>query len=201
VRPILDHWLGLLLLFSVAVCLLGCQQTVEVPREFKNWNSSDGAFALEYPTAWSPQGGIDKELGSSWAKFEEGNVSIRVDASFTQSVLRELMGTTRDTNKLPDESRFEARLHEYNLDFYKEHYRDYKEVNITTKKLPIGRARVAEFTATKGYGKLCGIRATAVTRDKGVTFRALVPESQWEDFKPVFYRMLNSMERGVKAVH
>jgi len=137
VRPILDHWLGLLLLFSVAVCLLGCQQTVEVPREFK----------------------------------------------------------------LPDESRFEARLHEYNLDFYKEHYRDYKEVNITTKKLPIGRARVAEFTATKGYGKLCGIRATAVTRDKGVTFRALVPESQWEDFKPVFYRMLNSMERGVKAVH
>ena len=162
----------------VSICLFaGCQKKVSVPGEFKEWNSSDGAFALSYPSEWRAQGGVYKDEGSSWAKFEKDGVSIRVDASFTQSVLGDLMGGAGDTTDLPDDLRPEAKLHDHNLDFYKEHYRDYEEVSITTKELPIGRTRIAEFKATKGLSKLCGIRATATTRDKGITFRAYAPRA------------------------
>lgn len=178
--------------------LVGCQKTVEVPKQFEDWNSGDGAFAIQYPANWIPKGGINKNQGSSWAKFEDGPVSIRIDASFTQSVLGDLMGGAVDTSELPDDMRPEAELHEFNLEYYKENYRDYEEVSITTKRLPIGRTRIAEFTATQGFGKLYGIRATAITRDKGVTFRAFVPESQWRDFKPVFYEMLEGLKVGAR---
>lgn len=181
----------------VSICLFaGCQKKVSVPGEFKEWNSSDGAFALPYPAEWRAQGGVNKDEGSSWAKFEKDGVSIRVDASFAQSVLGDLMGEAGDANELPDFMRPEAMLHVHNLDFYKDNYRDYEEVSIVSKQLPVGRARIAEFTATQGLGKLCGIRATATTRDRGITFRAYVPEDQWEDFEPVFNQILAGMKRG-----
>jgi hypothetical protein len=176
----------------------GCQKPVEVPQNFKKWNSSDGAFAIELPSAWLPQGGVNKNHGSSYVKAEKGGVSIRVDASFTQSILGDIMGGSGNTSELPDDLRPEAMLHEQNLDYYKENYRDYEEDAAETKRLPIGMTRIAEFTATQGLGKIRGIRATVCTVDKGVTFRAFAPEGQWGDFKPVFYKLLEEMKRGVK---
>lgn len=183
--------------------LVGCQQAkVAVPQNFDNWNSKDGAFAIDYPADWEPKGGASTGHGSSWAKFEEGGISIKIDASFTQSVLGDLMGNAGDTSELPDHERPEALLHDYNIDYYTENYRNYEELTIETKRLPIGMTRIAEFSASLGplSGKIKGIRATTCTMDKGITFRAYAPESQWEEFKPVFEQMLDGMKRGRKEM-
>ena len=189
--------LCLFVLITVSLSI-GCQRKVAVPKNFKHWNSADGAFALDYPSTWIAQGGIDKNRGNSHVKLEKGGVSIRVDASFQQSVIGDILGGSFDTTDMPDSSQPEALLHEKNLDYYKDNYQNYQEEGAETIKLPIGAARVAEFTAADGLFNIRGIRATIVTRDKGVTFRAYAPEGQWEDFGPVFDQMLESMKRGVK---
>jgi hypothetical protein len=178
--------------------ILGCQQSVEVPQKFKKWNCGDGSFAIEYPARWIPKGGINKNQGSSHLVVEKGGVSIRVDASFQDSVMGDLLGNAGDLSETPDDYRPEALLHEKNLDYYTENYRNYEEGPGETKRLPIGMTRITEFTASEGMGMIHGIRATAITRDRGVTFRAYAPESQWEDFRPVFYQLLDGMKRGVE---
>lgn len=187
----------LLVLLPLAF-LVGCQQKVAVPNKFKHWNSGDGAFALDYPFGWLPQGGIDKNRGNSHVIFEKGGINIRVDASFQQSVMGDLLGGAFDTTGLPDDAQPEAQLHAKNYEYYKENYTNYNELPAETIDIPIGSTRVAEFTATEGLSTIHGIRATTVTADKGVTFRAYAPESQWEDFKPVFYKLLEGMKRGVR---
>ena len=131
----------------------GCQQQVKVPQKFKEWNSADGSFAMEYPATWIPKGGVNKNHGSAHLKVERGGVSIRVDASFEQAIMGDLMNMGGplggiDMGELPEASRPEAMLHQKNLEYYTENYRNYEELPAETRRIPMGSARVAEFTAS-----------------------------------------------------
>jgi len=179
-----------------SLVFVGCQQKVAVPDKYANYNCKDGSFAIDYPALFERKGGVNKNQGSAWAKFEKGGISIRVDSSFMQSVLGDIMGNSGDTSQMSDDERPEAQLHEFNREYYTEEYRDFEEEPGETKRLPLGMTRITVFTATDGFGKIKGIRSTTCQRDKGVTFRAYCPESQWDDFKPVFEKMLDSLKRG-----
>ncbi len=109
-----------------------------------------------------------------------------------------MLGNVAYRGELPDVHRLEAMLHEHNRDRDNENYREDKKLPGETERLPIGMLRNAGLTANKGLGTIHGIQATVITLDRGVTLRAHAPESQWKNFKPVFYRILDGINRVVK---
>ena len=199
------------LIALIAICCslsLGCRRIeVKSPEAYKLWNSKCGSFALDYPEGWIAQGAGSKSSGNAYAEFKKGSYVARVDASFGDSVKGDIMGMGGGMGGVPgmgmdaemeEALSPEAQVHEFWLKHYQKKYKKYKEGEPESIRVPLGATRLAEFSAKIGFSNVRGIRATTMSQHRGVTFFAYCPAAQWEEFKPVYMHMLESMKRGVE---
>ena len=178
------------------VTVLGCGPgaPVEVPQSFKNWNSPDGTFALEYPEGWEADGKGNRSRGIAWALFTKRALRVRLDASFADSLGVGAQGMNGDFEVMPLEEALQKKYRSH----FEERFRDFDEDEGEAKRFNLGPGFINKFSGKDGSIKTKGIRATIVARDRSVFFEAHCPESQWEDFEPVFERMLDGIKPGVE---
>ena len=197
---------GFIICIGTLSLVAGCQPaTVAVPDQFERWNSNDGSFAIEYPAGWEAKGSGNKSRGTAYARFENGAVKIRIDASFQDAVLGDLAdmggGTMLGDEEMDFTENREQKIHKFWLKHYQDKYNKFVEDEEgVASRVKLGANFTTRFSAVDGFAKLKGIRSTITSRDRGVTFFASCPEHQWKDFEPVFQRMLESMTLGVEKL-
>lgn len=192
-----NGWTFLLAISSAL--LTGCgSEPVPTPKKFLMYNSSDGAFQIEYPEEWEATSNVGKRM--SWANFELGGAKISVRADAKASLLDDAGGgRSADRNAPVPELAPVHGIHEMGLDGAPDEYGSYQEVAPGTQVLDckLGPARYSEFTGTSGLsGKVHGYRATAIGHKLGVHVICVCPESDWKRMKPGFGHVLATLKRG-----
>lgn len=180
-----------LLLLAAAV---GCAGPAQVPTSYTAYNAKDGTFQCDAPDGWEAKGGGGR--GPVWAKFTSGSAEIAIRGNLADSLLADAMGgPSADNNALAIELAPVHILHVERMDAAKEEYGGYTELAGYPQELDcrIGPARISEFTA----GSTHGYRVTAIAHSRGVTAWCTCRESEWTTLKPVFDRVLGSLERGI----
>ena len=88
-------------------------------------------------------------------------------------------------------------VHEFQQEIFKQDYSDYNEedpVKIESKGFGEGRRSI--FTAKKGiFSKVKGYRATFLANDYSFQVYCYVPEKQFDQFEPIFKKMIDSVTR------
>lgn len=195
--------LVLLISCFVVPTIVGCGSArVQVPEAFAKWNSKDGTFAMEYPENWDADGNGSRSRGIAWALFNDGPVRVRIDVSFADSLA--IGGQASRSNQFGDEFIEpvppEDIIQEKHRSWFEENFSDFEEDEGESKRLQLGGARINRFSGKNGMVKTKGIRATIMTNDRSVSYVAQCPASYWEDFEPVFVRMLDGMSRGTEEL-
>ena len=187
------------LLASPIIC--GCgPATIKVPDKFTEYNSQDGTFAINYPEGWDAEGTGSRSRGMAYAIFSKGDMEIRLDASFFDSLAaggqagQMIVGGEEAFKQLPPEQM----IQEKHLEWFEENFEKYEEDAGESLRIPLGASYVNEFSAQKGWIKVKGMRATTMGRDRSVTFHAFCPASKWKDFRPVFRKMFEELKAGVE---
>lgn len=166
-----------------------------VPDSYGHFNSPGGTFACDQPEGWE----IKKSTGKvEWAKFNSGSAEIAVRTDVAGSLMAGPSGGRgSEENEDPTFAPVHA-LHVESMDKAAEDYSDYEEVQGPDEiDVPLGPARISEFTAATTFGTyLRGYRVTILAHDKRVKVRAVCTEDEWPDLKPVFDKVIESMERG-----
>ena len=195
-----QHHLNLLgmtfLVTALFVSTVGCGpgEPVAVPKSYENWNSPDGTFTLEYPKGWDAEGNGNRSRGIAWALFTKRALRVRLDASFADSLGVGAQGMNEDFEIMPLEEALQKKYRSH----FEERFRGFEEDEGESKRLQLGPAFINKFSGKAGGIKTKGIRATIIANDRTVYFEAHCPESQWEDFEPVFEKMLDGVKRGVE---
>lgn len=194
---------------TVSFCFLalsgcGAPPIVSVPAAYDNWNSPDGTFALNYPAGWEAKGNGNRSRGIAWAECKEGLHKVRIDASFADVVIGDIanfgggaaLGLEQPSEELTPEAIVQAKK----IAKYEEKFKDYVEQPGSSLNVTLGPTYYNEFSAVDGFTKISGIRSTTMARDRCVTFLAHCPAAQWDEFKPVFLKMLEEMESGAEEL-
>jgi hypothetical protein len=185
----------------VTFCLLivGCSGSAKVPTTYSLYNSKDGAFACEAPDGWEIKGGGGKSGSPTWARFQSGSATIEIKSSVVGSLLSDAQGGASAQGSLPPE--FEP-VHGYHIEVMEQAKEKYKEYTESTPdpaviEVPLGPARISEFTAKSAFGTaLHGCRGTVIGHDMGFIIYCDCPESEWQVLKPAFEKIFATMEVG-----
>ena len=191
--------------FFLCAPFVGCSGTteVEVPQNYVEYNSPDGVFALDYPEGWKAEGNGNRSRGSAYANITQSPIEIRIEATMgyelKAGVLLAAGGDENSTEGLLLTK--QGVIHDHWRPSYIEKYKGYEEEPGVSKKFNnFGPARINEFSGKRGFTKIKGVRATFLLLDRILSFEATCPESQWEKFKPVFEKMMDSFRRGVEKI-
>ena len=190
---------------AIFLCVLvgGCggPSKVEVPKNYVEYNSPDGIFALDYPEGWEAEGKGNRTRGNAYANIIQSPIEIHIKATLGYELKAGmLLATGGDENSTEDPLSLtkEGVIHDSWRSEYQEKFGDYKEEPGYSKRFTLGPARVNKFSGKNGYTKIKGIRATFSLLDRMLKFDAICPESQWPEFEPVFEKMLESFKRGIE---
>jgi hypothetical protein len=186
---------------AVSMCLLstGCGSKVEAPTSFDVWKDGDGAFSIEYPSDWDASGG--GKNGVKWAEFTQGSATIKLDFNMVASLIGDLSqagaGAGFQQEPIdPEELILRAPVHKAHL-FGKKaaelNYPGYAETAPIVYRCKIGDSRKSEFKSSSIGGSIRGYRATSLTLNHGVLLYCTCAPSDWEDLKPAFDRILESL--------
>lgn len=190
---------------SQVICLLltatfvGCGGgAAVVPTSYGSYNAKDGSFACDTPEGWEVKGG-GKSGTPVWAKFTSGSAMIHFKASSTNRLANASMsGRGAEANEVPAFAPVQL-LHIEAIEQAKEEYDGYTETAASpvVMNCPLGPARMSEFTFNSTFGSLMrGYRISIIGFDRGVNVYCTCPDSQWKTLKPVFDKVLASIERG-----
>ena len=195
------------LIGAIFLCLFvaGCSgpAKVAVPKDYVEYNSPDGVFALDYPEGWEAEGNGNRTRGNAYANITQPPIEIRIEATLGFELRAGLLlagGGDENSTEDPLSLTKEGVIHDSWRPEYEEKFDDYEEEPGYSKRFRLGPARVNKFSAKRGYTKVKGIRATFSLLDRMLTFEATCPASQWPEFEPVFEKMLESFRRGVEKV-
>lgn len=194
----------LLVATLVILPLTGCAPAkVEIPDKFVEYNLKDGTAAINYPEGWDAEGTGNRSRGMAYAIFRQGDMEIRLDASFSDSLASEggmaqamigKMGGVESAIDLPPEQM----IQEKNRAWFEEKFKKYEEDEGELIRIPLGNAYVSDFSGQKGWLKIKGMRAAIMARDRSVSFHAFCPASKWKDFGPIYRKMFEELKPGVQ---
>lgn len=185
----------------LVVGLSGCGSSVAIPSSYKSWNAKDGTFKLNYPANWEAKGG--GKQGIQWASFASGKASIRVDTDVSSSLMGGIgqvgMGFGEE---LSEEDAMELApvhgIHEGRKEQFAEDMRAYSEEDPIKFSSSLGEGRKSAFSSSEGMGtKIRGYRATVLSNNKGIHIVCKCPAKYWDELKPAFDEILESLEYGV----
>lgn len=195
--------LGLGLLIGVPLLMFSGEKPMEPPASYAAFqHDNKEAFKCEYPEGWSVESG---GTGGStpWAKFEQGDVKIRVRSSMGASAIGDISKNLGGNvlgdagGELDEELAPVANVHNLMKDQFAQDYGEYQESGAETIKSGFGDTRVSEFTASGSWGgTIRGMRASMLGLNLQFTVICDCPEDDWEVCRPIFERVIKSMSRG-----
>ncbi len=188
--------MALLVVIGAILALEGCKGRAVVPASYKTFNADDGSFQIQYPAEWEVESG--GKAGYAWAKFSSGNAEITVDANSVGSLIADLSKTARPMLGIQttEDTAPVAAVHEYEREGFEE---DQGVKEKTPEPVPTGLtdARKAEFAGKTTFGgSIHGYRTTALSSTKRIRVVCKCPESQWEELKPAFDKIIPSLTKG-----
>src|SRR5262245_20178798 len=173
--------------------LAGCNTgPVPAPTAYTRFASNDKQYICEYPDGWeiTAAGGNTTKSRSA---CEKGSAKIAITCDIAGSLMA---GAT--TRRDPDDEPPVAMAHERSKDRLLEDMPGAEEQPpqaVQTAGMMEGR--VSEFTAPGSMGKkIRGYRATVLTRDRRLVIICQCAESDWDNLKPAFMKVIQSIGPG-----
>lgn len=175
----------------------GCSGQVAMPTSYQNYNAKDQSFAIDYPANWEAVGG--GQSGFYSARFTSGSASVKVSADMTGSVVADIAKSqaTMAGGENIEELKPIVKVHAMGKQQMAEEWGKYEENEPANVNSGFGESRQSEFKASSGFGgKVRGSRLTALSVDRRITVVAVCKERDWDKLKPVFDKMIASLQRG-----
>jgi hypothetical protein len=183
-------------LLTILGFLSGCAGggPVPAPTAYTRFDSKDRQYMVEYPEGWQITAAGGNSLLSRSA-FEMGSAKIAITADQAGSLMA---GPARPPE--PGEEPPVARMHEMSKDKLTDEIPGVEEQAAQPVKSVVGEGRVSEFSAVGSLGrKIKGYRATFLTRDRRLVVICQCSESDWENLKPAFMKVIQSIAPGRPA--
>jgi FHA domain len=178
-----------------------------VPQKYILFNPKSYATMLscEVPEDWKQQIGGGQNIGPIVARFTDGRLSIEICESLRGDNMRQTIVALRQK---ADSARCGASpaelIHEHQRQQSSANFKAYSEEprsrGIKTKGFNEGQ--ISDFTATEGLlgTEVQGCRATVVSRTLQFTVTCKCPPPLFQDAKPVFERVISTLNCGVAAL-
>ena len=196
------------LLVGVAFLLRGPSPVTPyaVPQNYVLFNPKSYASMLscEVPADWKQDIRGGQNIGPIAVRFTDGRLSIEICENLTGSGIRETAVAMRQKS---ESARHDATLaeliHEHQRQQSSEKFKSYSEDarsrGIKTKGY--GEGQISDFTATEGiFGtEIRGCRATVLNPLRQFTVTCKCPAALFPDAKPVFEKVISTMNCGVVA--
>ncbi len=185
---------GLLL----ATC--GCGDRAVVPASYSTYQSTDSPFRIEYPAQWEAKGG--GRTGYAWASFTSGSAEIAVDTNTAGSAIGDMARTggpmaamvgvqTGSGDGVPLTPVGAVHRRE-KADFERD--TGVAEQEPAAVRTGFGESQKSEFTGAQTFGgTIHGYRVTALGLDYRFRVVCKCPESEWNDLKPAFDKVIESL--------
>jgi pSer/pThr/pTyr-binding forkhead associated (FHA) protein len=179
----------------------------EVPQKYVLFNPKIYAtmMSCEVPEDWKQQIRGGQNIGPIVARFTDGRLSIEICENLTVDGIREVVVAMRQKADTARRDASPAELiHEHQRQQASESFKSYNEEpqsrGIKTKGF--GESRVSDFTATEGiFGtEVRGCRATAANQARQFTVTCKCPPSLFQAAKPVFEKVVSSLNCGMVAL-
>jgi hypothetical protein len=187
----------LVVLTAIATCLIpfltGCNTgPVPAPTAYTRFNSNDKQYSCEYPEGWEVTAAGGKSTLSRSA-FEKGSAKIAITADVAGSLMAGPAVTRRD----PDDEPVVVKMHELSKEKLLDVVPGAEEQPPQPFMAGLQEGRVSEFTSPGSMGKkIKGYRATLMLRDRRLVIICQCAESDWENLKPAFMKVITSISPG-----
>jgi len=196
------------LLGGVALLLRGPSQGTPyaVPQNYVLFNPKGYASMLscEVPADWKQDTRGGQNIGPIAVRFTDGRLSIEICETLTGSGIREIAVAMRQQSESARHDTTLAELiHEHQRQQSSEKFRSYREDarsrGIKTKGY--GEGQISDFTAADGiFGtEIRGCRATVLNPLRQFTMTCKCPAALFPDAKPVFEKVISTLNCGVVA--
>lgn len=190
----------------------GGGQTKSLDKQYVTVRHEISSFSIDHPDDWKaaiaggsggapPSIQIDGDEAYFRVKGSLGGAAIG-DAAQAGSNLGSNLGINLPGEEGEDAGGGEdlapvAVVHEMQGKFFEQDYDDYEETPGQKIDTPFGEGRISTYTAKKGMfgGKIKGFRASFLATDYNYNIYCYVPEKQFEQYEPVFRRMIGSFKR------
>ena len=178
----------------------------EAPQKYVLFNPKIYAMMLscEVPEDWKQQIRGGQNIGPIQARFTDGRLSIEICENLTFDGIREVVVAMRQKADTARRDASPAELiHEHQRQQSSENFKSYSEEpqsrGIKTKGF--GESRVSDFTAREGIfgADVRGCRATAANQLRQFTVTCKCSPALFQDAKPVFEKVISSLNCGVVA--
>lgn len=179
----------------------------EAPQKYVLFNPKIYAMMLscEVPEDWKQQIRGGQNIGPIQARFTDGRLSIEICENLTFDGIREVVVAMRQKADTARRDASPAELiHEHQRQQSAENFKSYSEEpqsrGIKTKGF--GESRISDFTAREGiFGTdVRGCRATAANQLRQFTVTCKCPPAMFQDAKPVFEKVISSLNCGEVAL-
>jgi hypothetical protein len=180
----------------------GCGGRAVVPSSYETYKSDGGAFQILYPAGWDATG-----WGATFpsAKFTSGSAAIEVDTALMGSLLGDIAqaannmaGSIEGEMAIKKDKGLDtcpARVvHDAEKEDFVQEYR-VKEQEPVVFDTGFGDGRKSEFTGSRMGVAIHGCRVTTLSPDKRVRIVCRCSESQWDELKPVFDKVIKSLAK------
>jgi len=178
-----------------------------VPQKYILFNPKSYATMLscEVPEDWKQRIVGGQNIGPITARFTDGRLSIEICENLKGGRIREIVAAMRQKADSARRGASPAELiHEHQRHESSENFKSYSEEprsrGIKTKGF--GEGQISDFTATEGFlgTEVQGCRATVVSRTLQFTVTCKCPPSIFQDAKPVFEKVISTLNCGVVAL-
>ena len=174
----------------------GAGAQAAAPVKMVEYRSEHGGFSADYPEGWSEEGGGGTGGVPPYAKFKTGEALFEIRANRRGSAVS--AGVPMDTGEeIPEELEPVAQMHDFQKQKFKADYNDYEETPAKKIEIPFGNARISTFTGDEGLlgSKIKAYRVTLLGHNHQFNVTAKCPEKQWDEYEPMFMKMINSIGR------
>ncbi len=186
-----------LLVITVIVVIVvkkGAKDKVTPVTEYVNYATPEDVFHVDLPKDWDQESGGKKSM--FFVKAKKGGAEIFVNENIVGSLKADIAGAAQPDLNAPDELQPFARVHEDKRAIYEDEYSGYKEEPAITVRCSFGKARRSTFTASKGFGKIKGYRATVVSAMTQITVTCICSTKDWDMLEPAFAHAIESLGYG-----
>jgi hypothetical protein len=186
---------NLLALSAASLFVAGCGASgpVSVPTGYTRFDSADKQFMCEAPNGWEINATGSKGVLSN-SSFKSGSAKINIASDLAGSLMAG-PGRPPDPNVEPPV----VAIHEMGKEKLTNEIPNAQEQPADKIQTILGEGRISEFTAPGSFGgKIRGYRATVLSRDRRLTVICQCSESDWENLKGPFNKVIASLAPGAK---
>jgi hypothetical protein len=180
---------------------------VEAPKQLKKFHHLHGAFYVELPDGdgWVVTESENKPGIPDWIKCVKGSVEIKVMEDEKGALIARTtamggnatdmantFGTSATVN--PSDPAMSRTLFDRLKENHEKNYSAYEEGSVKKFSCDYGDGRMAEFSYKSGFSATKGIRAMLVGGQSPYEVICSCPEANFASMKPVFEKVIASME-------